>query len=111
MSGFNLEQLLEQARGLQEQLVRKQEALAQRTVTGESGGGMVKVVVNGHFEIVSLTLDPLCVDNRDVKMLEDLIRMATNKAFAELRALIEREYRADFSLPGVPPGLGLGGGR
>lgn len=91
MSDFDMGQILEQARQMQEQLQKTQEQLAGKTVTGQAGGGMVTVTANGRLEIVSVKLDPVCVDARDVGMLEDLVLAATNQALSEARALAERE--------------------
>ena len=91
MSQFDMGQILEQAKQMQEQLERAQQELAGKTVTGQAGGGMVTVTANGRLEIVAVKLDPTCVDARDVGMLEDLVLAATNQALREARALAERE--------------------
>lgn len=104
MSGVDLQKLLEQAQAMQQRLATAQEALAARTVDAEAGGGLVKVTANGRGEIVRIRLDPLCVDSRDVRMLEDLVTAATNKALSEARALAERELGALAG--GLLPGLG-----
>ena len=91
MSTLDLGKLFEQAQQLQKRLADAQGDLAKRTVTAEAGGGLVAVTANGLLEIVAIKLDPLCVDNRDVRMLEDLVLLATNKALREARALAERE--------------------
>lgn len=103
MSQFDMGQILEQAKQMQAQMQKAQEELGKKTVTGESGGGMVTVTANGRLEIVSIKLDPICVDARDVGMLEDLIVAATNQALASARALAERELGAASGL-----GAGLG---
>lgn len=74
-------------RWLEEQLRATQEQLSARRVTGESGGGLVKVTVDGKGDVMEVRLDPLCVDSRDVAMLEALVRAATNQALAEARKL------------------------
>jgi DNA-binding YbaB/EbfC family protein len=107
MSEFDLNSLLEQARNVQEKLANAQAQLANKTVTGQSGGGMVTVTANGQQQIVSVKLEPQCVDPRDIKMLEDLITAATNQALREARGLAERELGAAAGMPGIP---GLFGG-
>ena len=57
-----------------------QENLKNITATGSSGGGLVKVTLNGKFEMVDIQIDPIAVDPRDVKMLQDLIIAATHQA-------------------------------
>ncbi len=91
MSELDLQQLFSQLQGIQQKFAAAQGELAKKSVTAEAGGGMVTVTVNGLLEVVSVRLDPLCVDSRDVKMLEDLITAATNKALREARAMAERE--------------------
>jgi DNA-binding YbaB/EbfC family protein len=91
LSTLDLGKLFEQAQQLQRRLADAQGELAKRTVTAESGGGLVSVTANGLLEVVAIKLDPVCVDNRDVKMLEDLVLLATNKALREARALAEAE--------------------
>lgn len=107
MSQFDLEKLLEQAKSMQERIAAAQSELARKTVTGQAGGGMVTVTANGALEVVSITLEPQCVDPRDIRMLEDLIVAATNQALREARSLAEREMGA---AAGLPPGFGPFGG-
>ena len=63
---------------------------------------MVTVVANGKQEVVSIKLDPQCVDARDIGMLEDLIVAATNQALAEARALAQKEFGAATGMPNLP---------
>lgn len=107
MSGIDLQKLFEQAQAVQQRLQKAQEDLGRHTVVGESGGGLVKVTANGRGEIVRVELDPVCVDPRDIPMLQDLVTAATNKALAEAKALAEREMNA---LAGgmLPPGMPFG---
>jgi DNA-binding YbaB/EbfC family protein len=94
MSGFDLDSILKQAKDVHQRMADKQAELARSSVNGEAGGGLVQVRVNGMLELVSLTLDPVCVDARDVGMLQDLIVLATNKALAEAKERMERELGA-----------------
>src|SRR5437660_12932649 len=77
---FDLSNLMQQAQMLQEQMQKAQERLAQKTVTGTSGGGMVVVTANGKGEIQKVQIDKQAVDPRDVAMLEDLVLAAVNAA-------------------------------
>ena len=77
--------ILKNANSLQEQMGRMQEELASLFVTGSSGGGIVKISVNGQFEMLSVEIDPIAVDPRDVVMLQDLIRAAYSDAFSKIR--------------------------
>ena len=62
------------------QNIAKNLNLEELHVQAESGGGLVKVTMNGKLEMVALELDPIAVDNLDIKMLQDLIISAQNEA-------------------------------
>lgn len=69
-----------------------QNQLAQITATGSSGGNIVNVTLNGKFEITNLRLDPVCVDPRDIKMLEDLIVAAHHDAMTKIQDEIKNKF-------------------
>ena len=92
--------ILKQAQKMQEDLQRAQERLAQEEVTGESGGGLVKVTMNGRHEVKRVAIDPsLLGDDRD--MLEDLVAAAINAAVARVAE------RTQDSMAGLTAGLPL----
>jgi DNA-binding YbaB/EbfC family protein len=74
--------MMQQAQKLQAQLLKAQEELATLTVEGSSGGGAVKVVMNGQQQIQSVKISPEVVNKEDVEMLEDLILAAVKEAQA-----------------------------
>ena len=78
--GMNMNALMQQARKMQEQMLKAQEELENAEVIGKAGGEMVTVVMNGKKEIKSIKLDKTAVDPDDVEMLEDLIIVAINDA-------------------------------
>ena len=80
-------ELLKNTAALKQQAEQFQKELETITAEGSSGGRMVTVTLNGKFEMLSIHLDPLCVDNRDVKMLEDLIVVAINDASAKIEKI------------------------
>ncbi len=90
---FDLNAILKQVQNLQAQTKTVQNELAAQTVTAESGGGMVTAVVSGRQEIKQIKLDPICVDPRDIPMLEDLIVAAVNQALKKSRELANDEMR------------------
>ena len=65
---------------LQETQERLQQELETLEIEATSGGGMVKVVMNGHKQLRALTIDPEVVDKDDVEMLQDLVAAAVNEA-------------------------------
>lgn len=89
--GFDIGGLLGQAQAIQEKLRAAQEGLAARTVEGSAGGGMVRVVVNGRIEIVSVHIEPDVVAESDVAMLQDLVTAATNDGIRKAQAMVAEE--------------------
>ena len=85
----DMQQLLQQAQQMQQQLMDAQERLAETKVEGSAGGGLVTATVTGTGELTGLTIDPRAVDPDDTETLADLIlaavRDATNNA-ADLQA-------------------------
>lgn len=90
--------------GMQSQLKAAQEKLAELEAEGSSGGNMVQVTVNGKFELVDIKLDPICVDNRDVPMLQDLIKAAHHVALEKIQDEIKNQLGpmvAGMNIPGM----------
>lgn len=78
----NMANILKQARDVQKRIEEVQNELEDLEVVGESGGGMVKAVVNGKQEILELNIDPEAMDE-DKELLEDLIISAINMALSK----------------------------
>ena len=78
---------------LQTQLQQAQDKLGDVEATGSAGGNMVRITMNGKFEVVDIKLDPICVDSRDVPMLEDLIKAASRDAHLK----VQEKIKADLS--------------
>ena len=74
---MNIQQMMKQAQQMQERL---QKQMAELRVEGNSGGGMVTVVMNGAKQVQSLKIDPEAVSKDDIEMLQDLILAAINDA-------------------------------
>lgn len=72
-------QLMRQAQKMQEDMQKAQEEIGKAEITGESGGGMVKVVMNGRHEVRRVTIDPSLAED-DLEMTEDLVAAAINDA-------------------------------
>ena len=87
----NMQQLMKQAQRMQENMQKKQAELNEREFSAAAGGGMVKVTVNGAREVLSVQIDPQCVDPDDVEMLQDLVLSAVNGALKEAAAAVEQE--------------------
>jgi DNA-binding YbaB/EbfC family protein len=95
--------LLDTARRIQEEVAKVRETLAGKTVTGETGGGLVVCVANGKGEVVSITVDPSIVGER--RMIEDLTVGAVNLALERARELAQSELGAATGGMPLPPGL------
>ena len=75
--------MLQQAQKLQARLAKAQEELSNLTVEASSGGGAVKVTINGQQKIQSVKISPEVIDPDDVELLEDLVLTAVNEAIAK----------------------------
>ena len=99
-----MKDLMKQAQKMQADLMKAQEELAAREVEASAGGGMVKLVINGRHEIVSLKIDPEAVDPDDVEMLEDLIVAAFREAEEKISRNSEDEMgklTGGMNIPGL----------
>lgn len=102
---FGLSDIMQQAQKLQEEMQRIQEGLKDKTVTAESGGGMVRVTINGANEIRSITIDPDVIKAEDKEMLEDLIVAAVNKAIRAASEMAQAEMQSVSGMLPKIPGL------
>ena len=82
--GGNMNQLMKQAQKMQKQMEETTKALEESTYEATAGGGVVKVVVSGKKEVVSVHLEEEVVDPDDIEMLEDLIVAAVNEALTQV---------------------------
>lgn len=98
--GANLQQLMQQARKMQEEMEKKKQELEESVVEAKSGGDMVQVQMNGKRELLSLKINPQAVDTDDIEMLEDLIIAAINDANSQIDELAEKLG------PNIPSNLG-----
>jgi len=78
--GGNQAAMMRQVQKMQQEMVRMQEELENKTYTAAAGGGMVTASVNGKHEVVSLEIKPDAVDPDDVEMLQDMVIAAVNEA-------------------------------
>ncbi len=95
--------LMKQAQKMQEDMQRAQEELANMEVTGQAGGGMVKVVMTGRHDLKRVSIDDSLMSD-DKEMLEDLIAAAVNDAVRQLEQVTQDK------MGGLTAGLNLPGG-
>ena len=87
-------ELLKNTQARKEQSEKLQQELAKIRAEGSAGGRMVTVTLNGKFEMMGIKLDPICVDNRDVQMLEDLIVAAHKNAMENVQEQIKAKSQS-----------------
>jgi nucleoid-associated protein EbfC len=82
--GPDMRQIMRQAQKMQEQMMAAQAELAEKQFEGSAGGGMVKAVVSGSQELLSVEISPDVIDPEDPEMLQDLVVAAVNTAMREV---------------------------
>jgi nucleoid-associated protein EbfC len=100
----NLGNIMKQAKKMQEKMASIQAELEGKTVEATAGGGMVTVVVNGKFELLSLKVDKEVVNPEDVDMLQDLIMAAVNEGIRKAQEMATAEMSkitGGFNIPGL----------
>jgi len=100
----NFGNIMKQAKKMQERIGKLQEELETRTIEAKSGGGMVQVVVNGKFEIVSLKIEKEVVNPEDIEMLQDLIVAAVNEGIRKAQEMASTEMAkitGGLNIPGM----------
>lgn len=84
-------EMLKNLNQIKAQAQKFKEELKEIKTEGSSGGGIVKVEINGEFQLLKVSLDPVAVDPRDIKMLEDLIVAAHNDAMDKIKTAIQEK--------------------
>ena len=100
--GMNMN-MIKQAQKMQQDMLKMQEEMESKEYDATAGGGMVKAVVNGKHEVLSLTINPEAVDPEDVEMLQDMVVAAVNEAMRKAEA------EAAQNMSKLTGGLNLGG--
>lgn len=98
---------MQQAQKVQQRLEEIQEKIKDIDVQGESGGGMVKVVMSCSTVIRSVTIDPSLLNTQSKEMLEDLVAAAINNAVKTKDARVQEETRSMLEDLGLPEGAKL----
>ena len=96
--------MMKQAQKLQSQMLKMQEEMAEKTVEGTAGGGMVKAVANGRQSILSIKIEKEVIDPEDVDMLQDLIIAAVNDALDKAQDMVTAEMSkltGGLNIPGL----------
>ena len=102
MQNFNT--IMKQAKKMQERMASLQKELETKTIEAQAGGGMVSVVVNGKYEIVSLKIEKEVVNPEDIEMLQDLIAAAVNEGIRKAQEMASSEMAkitGGLNIPGL----------
>lgn len=102
---MNIQQMMKQAQALQAKMATVQAELKTRELIGSSGGGKVKITMNGAHEVTAVSIDPSIVSPDEADLLEDLIHTAVNDARTKVNKMIEEEMGRVTGGMGLPPGL------
>lgn len=105
MAGMNMQEMMKQARKMQEQLAQAQESMKNVIIDASAGGGMVKATVNGDLELVSIQIDPDALDPEDVDLLQDMIVAAVNEAIRGVSEVASKQMSSitgGLNIPGMP---------
>ena len=100
----NFGNMMKQAEALQRNMQKAQEEIARMEVTGESGGGMVKVTMTGKYEVKRVQIEPAVI-GEDREMLEDLVAAAINDAVRRVESETQQRMAGMMSGLRLPPGF------
>ena len=101
--GMNQAAMMKQAQKMQQDMLRMQEEMENKTYSASAGGGMVTATVNGKHQVVAIDIKPDAVDPDDVEMLQDMIIAAVNEAMRTA------DTDAQNNMARLTGGLNLGG--
>jgi nucleoid-associated protein EbfC len=104
--GMDMNQIMQQAAKMQEELAKAQEEVARETVEASAGGGMVTVTANGALQVTEIKIAPQAIDPDDPELLSDMILAAVNEALRSAQSLMESRVGG---MMGGLGGLGLPG--
>lgn len=102
--GGNMNQMIKQAKKMQEQMEKMQAELKEKVVEASAGGGAITVKVSGKQEVLEIKIKPEVVDPEDVEMLEDLILAVINDALKKSQEMVSGEMSkitGGINIPGL----------
>ena len=97
--------MMKQAQKMQEDMQKAQEEIAQMEITGQAGGGMVSVLLNGKHECKRVDIDPSLFDDDDRDMIADLVAAAFNDAARKVQEATQERMQGVTEGLGLPPGM------
>jgi hypothetical protein len=102
---FNPMELMKNFQDIQSKMSEAQERLKTVTAVGSAGGDMVRVTVNGQFDVESVDISKEAVDPEDIEMLQDLILAATTDAMTKIKEKVREEMSSITGGMNLPPGM------
>ncbi len=103
----NLGEMMKQVQAMQSRMAGMQAKLEQSTVTGQSGGGLVKITLNGKGTMTGIVIDPSLLKADEKEIVEDLVMAAHNDAKTKSEAMMAEEMKSVTGGLALPPGLKL----
>ena len=103
----NMSQIMKQAKAMQEKMAEMQKKIEETEIEGSSGGGAVKIVMNGKHEVKNLFIDTSIVNSDEKEVLEDLIIAALNDVNKKIAENTNDQLGSISGGMGLPPGLKL----
>lgn len=97
--------MMKQAQKMQDDMAKAQAEIAQMEVTGESGAGLVKIVMTGNHNVKRVDIDPSLMGEDDKEMLEDLVAAAINDAARRVEETNKEKMSAVTNGMNLPPGM------
>jgi len=100
----NMNALLKQAQQMQQKMTTLQKELESREMDFSSGGGMIKIKIDGKQKISEIKIDPECVDSSDVETLEELVLTGVNQAIQESQDMVSKamsKVTGGMNIPGL----------
>ena len=101
----NMSGMMKKVQKMQNEMKKMQDELEMKTVEVTTGGGAVKIVMNGQKQVQSLKINPDVVDKEDVEMLEDIISAAVNEGMKKVDEMLTGEMSKLTGSLGLPPGM------
>ena len=103
----NISQIMKQAKAMQEKMAEVQKKVEETEVEGSSGGGAVKITINGKHDVKKVSIDPKLVDKEEIEVLEDLIVAAFNDGTKKISENMSNQLGSISGGMGLPPGMKL----
>jgi len=104
---MNIGKMMQQAKKMQEGMKQMQADMANMEATGESGGGMVTVVISGNHQVKSIAIDDALFQDDDKSLLEDLVAAAVNAGMKKVEEATKSKQKDMMSGMSLPPGFSL----